>query len=228
MTHSRDHVFIVVPAYNEMPVIETVLGELCDRWPNVIVVDDGSSDGTHDVACRLARWTLRHPINRGQGAALQTGIDFALARGASCIVTFDGDGQHRVDDLDRLVGPIVERACDVVLGSRFAGTASGLPPSRRLAIALGVVITRLSSGLRVTDTHNGLRAFSRRAAERIRITQDRMAHASELLDEIGRLGLPWLEVPVNIVYTDHSLAKGQRIGNAPRILLHHLIGRLVG
>jgi len=220
-------VFVVVPAYNEMPAIQDVLTELSAVVPNVVVVDDGSSDGTYEASCGLARWTLRHLVNRGQGAALQTGIEFALRLGAEFIVTFDADGQHRVEDIVRIVAPLRRGECDVALGSRFLGAAHDLPRSRRLAIKVAVALTRLVNRLKVTDVHNGLRAFSRRAAGRIHITLDRMAHASEILDIIARLGLPYCEVPVEIRYTDYSLRKGQKLSDAPRILVHYLIGRTV-
>jgi glycosyltransferase involved in cell wall biosynthesis len=221
-------VFVVVPVFNERPTIDGVLRELVAICPNVVVVDDGSSDGTAAVARRRARWTLRHPVNRGQGAAIQTGLDFARRRGAGVIVTFDGDGQHDPQEIEHIVAPIRRGECDVVLGSRFLGSAPRLPAARRLAIRLAVVVTRVLTGLAVTDTHNGLRAFSDRAAARIDITLDRMAHASELLDIIAREKLAWCEVPVHIRYTDYSLGKGQTLANAPRVLLHYLIGRLVG
>ena len=223
--HSLDHVFVVVAAYNESFVISEVLHELATVVTNVVVVDDGSTDGTYRTACGLARWTLRHPVNRGQGAALQTGISFALQKGAGVVVTFDADGQHRAEDIPRLVASLERQRCDIALGSRFLGSVQGLPASRRLTLKAAVLFSRVASGLRLSDAHNGLRAFTRRAAERIDLRLDRMAHASELLDQIARSGLPYCEVPVHVRYTDYSRAKGQRLGNAPRILFHYVIGR---
>ena len=191
----------------------------------VIVVDDGSGDDSREVAAGFPVWRLSHAINCGQGAALQTGIDFALDRGAQIIVTFDGDGQHCAEDIEKLCQPIREGRADVVLGSRFLGEAEGIPWSRWLTLKLGVVFTRLYSGIRVTDTHNGLRAFSRHAAQRIRIKHNRMAHASEILDRIRGLGLRYCEVPTTVRYTTDTLGKGQTSWNSLRIVGQLLLGR---
>ncbi len=220
-------VYVVIAAYNEESVISDVLRELSEVVPNIVVVDDGSTDGTYRTACGLARWTLRHPVNRGQGAALQTGISFALQRGAGVVVTFDADGQHCPEDIPRLVASLSREGCDIALGSRFLGSTQGLSTSRRLTLKAAVLFSRIASGLRLSDAHNGLRAFTRRAAERIDLRLDRMAHASELLDQIARSGLPYCEVPVHVRYTEYSTQKGQRLGAAPRILFHYLLGRVL-
>lgn len=189
------------------------------------MVDDGSSDGTAQVARLAGARLLRHALNRGQGAALQTGLDWALARGADAVVTFDADGQHRVEDIETLLAPIRAGTHDYVLGSRFLGRAEGLPAARRLILRLAVLFSRWVSGLPVSDAHNGLRAFSRRGARRLSIRLDRMAHASELLDQIRASGLPWIEVPVAVRYSEESLAKGQRSSAAVRILFDYLFAR---
>jgi glycosyltransferase involved in cell wall biosynthesis len=220
-------VWVVVPAYNEAPRLADTLAALIRTSYQIAVVDDGSEDGTAEVALRFPVWVLRHATNRGQGAALATGWRFALAQGAAFIVTFDADGQHAAEDLEPLLAPVRSGAADVALGSRFLGRAPGLPHGRRLLLRLAVRFTRLTTGLALTDTHNGLRAFTRHAALRIRLRQDRMAHASEILSEIRRHGLRWTEVPVTIRYSAASLAKGQRARGAARILADLLAGRLV-
>ncbi len=220
------HVFVVVAAYNEAATIRDVLTELRAVCPNAVVVDDGSADRTLEAARDVAPYVLRHVINRGQGAALQTGIHFALLRGARYLITFDADGQHRPEDIPTLLAPIRSGECDITLGSRFLGQTVEMPVSRRLALKCAVWFTRLVSRVRVTDAHNGLRAFSRTAAERLDITQDRMAHASELMDFVRRSGLRYKEVPVAIRYTPYSLAKGQSLRDGLRILLHYLVGRV--
>jgi glycosyltransferase involved in cell wall biosynthesis len=168
---------------------------------------------------------LRHTLNRGQGAALQTGIDYALQRGAEVIVTFDSDGQHQVEDIEAFLAPVLEGRCDVALGSRFLSGDSQVPLMRKVTLKLGILFTRLVSGIRVTDTHNGLRAFSREAARKIQIRQDRMAHASEILDEIAQLRLRYVEVPTRILYTEYARGKGQRSSAAFRIVWDFLIGK---
>ena len=223
----RAGTFVVVPAYNESAGLGLVLQELVDAYPHVAVVDDGSTDSTLAIARQLAPFVVRHPINRGQGAALQTGIEFALRRGARYIVTFDADGQHRVEDIARLLVPLGAGECDITLGSRFLGAVSAMPRTRWVLLKLAIGWTRLVSQLPLTDAHNGLRAFTRRAAEGIELSMDRMAHASELLDCIRRMNLPYREVPVHIRYTDYSLAKGQRSHDAFRVLFDYLMGRMI-
>ena len=218
---------VIVPAYNEIACIRDVLTSLCVVYPSVVVVDDGSTDGTFNAAKELAPYVLRHAANRGQGAALQTGIEFALRRGAEYIVTFDADGQHRVEDIDALLEPLVLHECEVTLGSRFLGQASQMPISRRLLLRIAILFTHLASRMPVTDVHNGLRAFTRRAAQCVNMSMDRMAHASEILDIIRRSQLPFREVPVQIRNTPYSLAKGQSTRGALRVLFHYLIGRAV-
>lgn len=219
--------WVVVAAYNEGERLAVTLRGLLPFAPNVVVVDDGSRDDTAVVARRFPVWVLQHPINRGQGAALQTGLDFALAKGAAILVTFDADNQHDPRDLAAIVAPVLAGSADAALGSRFLGRAENIPTSRRLVLKAGVLFTRLVSRIAVTDTHNGFRAFSRDAAERIRITQDRMAHASEILDEIRSQGLRFVEVPVTIRYSAATLAKGQSSWNAVRVAWQFLIGKVV-
>ena len=219
--------WIVVPAYQEAERLGDTLDALCRAHSNVVVVDDGSDDGTSEVARARPVWVLRHAINCGQGAALQTGIDFALGRGAEVLVTFDADGQHSVDDVARVAEPVLGGRADVALGSRFLGRSEGMPWSRLLVLKAGVLFTRLVSRIAVTDTHNGLRAFSRAAAAQIRITHDRMAHASEILDRIHARGLRFCEVPVQVHYDQGLLAKGQRSSGAFRIAGQFLLQKLI-
>src|SRR5437016_3907271 len=180
-------VWIVVAAYNEADRLEATLRDLLATGRgsyDIVVVDDGSTDSTWSIASRFPVWTLRHPINCGQGAAIRTGITFALDRGAQIIVTFDADGQHDASDIPALIAPILERRTDVVLGSRFLGHAIGMPLTRRLVLAGARWFTRIVSRVAVTDPHNGLRAFARYAAREIRIAQDGMAHASEIIEQL--------------------------------------------
>ncbi len=220
-------VWIVVPAYNEGPRITPTLRSLAAYAGRIVVVDDGSHDETATRALEEDVWVVQHALNCGQGAALQTGIDFAVSRGADVVVTFDGDGQHQVEDIEGLVRPILEGQYDVALGSRFLGQSHNMPWSRFVVLKLGVVFTRVVSRIRVTDTHNGLRALSRHAAERLRIRENRMAHASEILHEIRTQQLRYCERPVTIRYTAATLAKGQSSWQALRIAARFLIGRVV-
>jgi glycosyltransferase involved in cell wall biosynthesis len=226
--HSKSDggVWVVVPAYNEARVIAGVVAELKRDAHRIVVVDDGSSDSTAEMAAECGAAVLRHPINLGQGAALQTGIEFALARGAELIVTFDADGQHRTADVARLIDALEAERADFALGSRFLGSAANIPPLRRMLLRGATLFTRLTTGLALTDAHNGLRAMTRRGALRIRLRQNRMAHASEILGQIAASGLKYVEVPVTIDYSSYSRAKGQRSGDLIVILLDLFARRL--
>jgi glycosyltransferase involved in cell wall biosynthesis len=213
------NLWIICAAYNEARTIAGVVSELRQAGYQVVVVDDGSNDGTRHLATAVGANVITHPINLGQGAALQTGIEYALAQGADVIVTFDADGQHRVSDVARLVEALSHEQADFALGSRFLGQTCNLPWLRRWVLRAATVFTRLTTGLSLTDSHNGLRALTRRGARAIRLRQNRMAHASEIVSEIARSRLPYVEVPVTIEYTAYSLAKGQRLGDSVMILL---------
>jgi polyprenyl-phospho-N-acetylgalactosaminyl synthase len=211
---------VVIAAFNEAPVIRGVVAEVAAQGYPVIVVDDGSSDDTAAAARVPGVAVLRHAINLGQGAALQTGIDYALRRGARRLVTFDADGQHSVEDIPALVAALATH--DVALGSRFLGKLIvGASAGRRLLLRTATRLSNWMSGLRLTDAHCGLRAFRASAAPALRITQDRMAHASELLRKIRVSGLRVVEVPVTVRYTERSLRKGQGGLQAIRILFDY-------
>jgi len=216
---ARPQLWVVCAAYNEAAMIGRVVSELRRAGYLTVVVDDGSADATGQIAAAAGAHLVTHPLNLGQGAALQTGMDYALSRGAEVLVTFDADGQHRVADIRRLVEALARERADFALGSRFLGEAQDLPPLRRLILRAATVFTRLTTGLRLTDSHNGLRALTRQGAAAIRLRQNRMAHASEILAEIARSRLPYVEVPVSIEYTAYSLAKGQRLSDSVLILL---------
>ena len=222
----RAQVYVVIPAYNEGTVLSRVVSEVKRAGYTVIVVDDGSADATADHAHAAGAIVVRHPFNLGQGAALQTGIDYALAHAVQFVVTFDADGQHRVSDIPRLTDALVRERADFALGSRFLGQAPNLPPMRRLMLQAATLFTRLTTGLPVTDTHNGLRAMTRRGAAALRLRQNRMAHASEILDQIASSGLNYVEVPVTIDYSRYSMAKGQRSSELVTILLDLFARRL--
>lgn len=217
-------VWIVIPCYDEGNRLNQVLDHVTPLGVSVIVVDDGSA--TPVALARRDVHLARHCINLGQGAALQTGIDYALAHGAEYVVTFDSDGQHAAADIAPIVAPLREGRADVTLGTRFAagGRALDIPPLRAAILRVAIAFTRMTTHLDVTDTHNGFRGFTRDAARRIRITQNRMAHASQILSEIARLHLTYVEVPVTVTYTADSLRKGQRASNAFNILWDTLSG----
>lgn len=212
-------VWVVVPVYNEEACVGDVVHSLRSRFDNVLCVDDGSTDQSAAEAAAAGARVLTHAINLGQGAALQTAFTFLSQRTtAEICVTFDADGQHRVEDAVRLVVALEQGHSDIALASRFRGTTSGMPRARAAVLQAALAFTRLSTGLPLTDTHNGLRALRRNAFSRIELKQNRMAHASELLASISRLNLTWVEVRADVAYTEYSLRKGQANVDAVNVL----------
>ncbi|MGA2760459.1 MAG: glycosyltransferase family 2 protein [Candidatus Cybelea sp.] len=217
---SRENVWIIIPAYNEAKTIAGVVTSLRRRgYTQVCVVSDGSADGTPELALRAGAYVLEHVVNLGQGAALATGIEYALARGAQYVCTFDADGQHSPDSIDDLRKALEVSQADVALGSRFLGSQTAVPFSRRMLLRAALTFTHVHARVRVTDTHNGLRMFTRKAAEVIKIEQPQMAHASEILQKLGASKLKFVEVPVVIVYTEYSKRKGQSGFDSVKIIL---------
>jgi len=213
------NVWIVVPAYREASTIASVVSSLRAAGDyHVCVVNDGSPDATGTLALAAGAHVLQHIVNLGQGAALQTGISYALANGAEYVCTFDADGQHAPEAISDLLAALASSGADVALGSRFLKEKSAVPLLRRLLLKAALAFTRMHAHLRVTDTHNGLRAFTRRAAQLIRIEQPGMAHASEILQKIGLTGLSFVEVPVTVSYTQYSKKKGQSGFDSIKIL----------
>lgn len=211
--------WVVVPLFNEATVIQDVLTDLLGTFANVVCVDDGSTDDSAEIAFRAGAHVVRHPINLGQGAALRTGLDFALQdKRAEYFVTFDSDGQHDVDDAAGMAREIKIRDHDVLIGSRFLDGRTKPGWLKVLILKLAVRFESLMSGVRLTDAHNGLRVLNRHAAECITIEQNRMAHASEIVSEIGRNKLSYSEFPVHVRYTEYSRAKGQSMWNSINIL----------
>ncbi len=218
---------IIIPAYNEEKVIANVLKELQKQnYHNLIVVDDGSKDNTAKIAESLKVKVIRHPINRGQGAALKTGIDYALEQGNDILVTFDADGQFKVEEIKAMIEPIQKKEVDVTLGSRFLGKTVNMPFLKKVTLKGGVAFTYLFSRIKLSDTHNGFKAFSKEAAAKLELRQDRMAHASEMIDEINKKKIKYKEVPVTVIYTDYTKEKGQSITNSARIVFHLLMKKV--
>lgn len=221
-------VVVVVPVFNEASVLGDVLTTLRAHFDQVVVVDDGSRDGSAAVAQGAGATVLRHAVNLGQGAALQTGFDHVIRHtDARYVVTFDADGQHDPVDALAMLEAARTDGVHVVLGSRTLGVAHGQPILRRALLRLALTFTRATTGLALSDSHNGLRVLSREAVQVLRLRQRGMAHASELLMAIAGSGLSWVEHPVNISYTEYSLSKGQSNLNAFNVLYDLTVDRLV-
>ena len=217
---------IVIAAYNEEKRLPAVIRDVKrEGWPWVIVVDDGSRDKTALVAKKAGADVLVQKRNQGQGAALRTGIQHALKRGAERIVTYDADGQFLAREIKTVVLPVVRGEVAIVMGSRFSGRTVNMSLMKRCMLWFAILFTRVLSGIKVTDTHNGFRCLSRSAAEKIRITQNRMEHASEIIDEVAQNNLPWKEVPVTIIYHEEGQHPLKAIGMGFR-LLRWKLGRI--
>src|SRR5690606_30859392 len=202
------------------PVVGSVVHELRRSFPFVVCIDDGSSDDSVLHARAAGAIVLEHQINLGQGAALQTGFEFALSDPLMTeVITFDADGQHQVDDAAGMVAKLRADDLDIVIGSRFLDDRTKLSRLKRIVLKAAAAYTRMTSGMALTDAHNGLRVLSRDLLSKIKLTQNRMAHASELVDLVGDLNAHWAEYPTHIVYTDYSKAKGQSLWNSINILV---------
>lgn len=222
-----EDVAFVVPVYNEAEVIGSVIAGIRQVCPHVVCVNDGSSDASAAEIVRAGGYLVDHPINMGQGAALQTGIEFARRLpGVRRFVTFDADGQHRVEDAERMLRVLEATDVDIVLGSRFLGEAVGASRAKRLLLKAAVRFSNVTSGIRLTDAHNGLRVFNRHVADTLRITAPDMTHASEIIELIARNKYRFVEVAVTIDYSDYSVAKGQPAVNAVNIAIDTLLRRV--
>lgn len=210
---------LIVPVYNEAAVLHEVLVEAMTTFPRVICVDDGSTDDSAAHIRAAGAVLVQHPVNLGQGAALQTGVEYALLDPTTAyFVTFDSDGQHLVSDVERMLAILREKDVDIVFGSRFLGGTTEIGGLKKLVLKTAVRYTNATSGVRLSDAHNGLRAFNRDVASTLRLRMSGMAHASEIVTAVGRAGFRYDEAPVTIVYSDYSKAKGQSLLNSVNIL----------
>jgi glycosyltransferase involved in cell wall biosynthesis len=222
---------IVIPAFNEATAIEPVIRGAAEVADHVIVVDDGSSDRTAEVAERAGALVVRHAVNRGVGGATGTGLQAALAVGAAAIVTMDADGQHRVEDAERVFARLATGDVDFVNGSRLLGRKEGagrMPARRVLYNNIANVLTWSLFGVWVTDSQCGLRGLSARAAAAIDLQTSGFEVCSEMIQKVRRNGWRFAEVPVAPVYTTYSLSKGQSFTMGVRTAMRLIMRRLIG
>jgi len=218
------NIYIIIPAFNESSGITAVLESLLPLNHGIIVVDDGSTDGTDKIAVSFPVLLIRHELNLGQGAALETGMEAARRLNADFVVHFDADGQHDPSDIAQLLIPLQRGEADIVFGSRFLEKKpSGLSPLKKIILKAGRWINYLITGVLLTDAHNGLRALNKKALHIIHFRQPGMAHASEILYLVKQKSLRYLEQPVHIRYTDYSKRKGQSLLNSVNIIFHLFI-----
>ncbi|EFV11686.1 glycosyltransferase family 2 protein [Segniliparus rugosus] len=223
---NQDDAWLVIPVYNEGSVIREVVDQALAVFPNIVCVDDGSRDDTSAQIGRTGAHLVRHPVNLGQGAAIQTGVEYARAQpGAAYFVTFDADGQHRTDDAARMVERLRREPVDLVIGSRFLAEESRkrVPLVKRLLLPVIASVSPEGRRLKLTDAHNGLRAFNRVVADQLDILQNGMGHASEFIKLAVAYRWRVAEEPVVILYTDYSKAKGQSLLNGVNILIDNAL-----
>ena len=213
-------VWIVIPAFNEAAVIGEVIADVRSVFDHVVCVDDGSADGTGEIARRAGAHLVRHPINLGQGAAIQTGVEYARTQpGAQVFATFDADGQHRVKDVAAMIDRLAADDVDVVVGTRFATPQGARPPIlKRIVLQTAARLSRRGRRLGLTDTNNGLRVFNKKVADGLDITMSGMSHANEFIMLVDENHWRVVEEPVEVLYTDYSMSKGQPLLNGVNII----------
>ncbi|MBX3312278.1 MAG: glycosyltransferase family 2 protein [Microbacteriaceae bacterium] len=215
--------WVVIPVYNEASVIGSVIKQVKQVFPNVVCVIDGGTDNSAEEARKAGAVVVEHPINLGQGASLQTGFDYALSQpGLTEVVTFDADGQHLVSDAKEMVDILRLEKLDIVIGSRFLDDRTKINFLKRAVLKTAAFWTKITTRMALTDAHNGLRIISAELLTKIHLHQNRMAHASELIDQVAAENVRWKEYPTHIIYTDYSKAKGQSLLNAVNIVFELL------
>ncbi|WP_293831526.1 glycosyltransferase family 2 protein [uncultured Corynebacterium sp.] len=219
--------WLIVPCYNEGTVIFDVLTHARETFPNIVGVNDGSADDSAEQIRAAGAHLVDHPVNLGQGAAIQTGVEYARKQpGAQYFVTFDADGQHQEKDVVRMIERLRTEPLDIIVGTRFAGQEnSQVPWIKRAVLKTVVMLSPRTKKLGLTDAHNGLRAFNRKVAEEMNIRMNGMSHASEIVSMIDKHGWRVDEEPVDILYTEYSMSKGQSLINGVNILADGLVAR---
>lgn len=225
----NDDIWLIIPCYNEGPVIQQVIEHARATFPNIVAVNDGSRDNSADAIRAAGAHLVNHPVNLGQGAAIQTGVEYARAQpGAKYFVTFDADGQHQVKDVLRMVQRLRTEPLDIVVGTRFAGQdTSQVPWIKRVVLRTVVMLSPRTRRLGLSDAHNGLRAFNLKVANEMNLRMNGMSHASEIVALIDQRKWRVAEEPVEILYTEYSMSKGQSLINGVNILADNIVaGRL--
>jgi glycosyltransferase involved in cell wall biosynthesis len=214
-------IFCVIPAWNESQNINSTVKKALNYVDFLIIVDDYSNDSTLLEAKKIQTeypdkvQVLHHPINLGQGAALQTGNDYAIKNGADIIVHFDGDGQFLAEEIINLTAPLIEENYDIVFGSRFLEKKSDIPKFKKnIIMPLAKIFNRIFFGIKTSDPQIGFRAMTINTAKKIKIENDRMAHCTEILFKAHKYKLKIKEVPVTVIYKSY----GQKFSGAFKII----------
>ncbi|MBP8113979.1 MAG: glycosyltransferase family 2 protein [Chitinophagaceae bacterium] len=221
-------VFVIIPFYNENTVIREVIEDLLPYNYQIVLVNDGSTKSPYNILKDIdSLYFLHHKVNLGQGAAIQTGIDFALQKGAEYLVTFDADGQHLSSDIQSLLEPLQNNEADICIASRFLEKGRhNATKGRKITLKVGRWVNYFFTGLFLSDAHNGLRAMNRTAADKFNLKENRMAHATEFLIAIKKNKIRYKEIPATVVYSDYSRKKGQSVFSSIRIFFDLVLHKL--
>ena len=221
--------WLIIPCFNEGTVIGDVIRHARETVPNIVAVNDGSSDNSAEEIHKAGAHLVNHPVNLGQGAAIQTGVEYARAQpGARYFVTFDADGQHQVKDVVAMLERLRNEPVDIIVGTRFGRPRSAddqVPWIKRLVLKTVVLLSPRTRKLGLSDAHNGLRVFNKKVADELNIRMNGMSHASEFVAQMDERGWRVSEQPVDILYTDYSMSKGQSLINGVNILADGFVAR---
>ncbi len=223
----KSSVFVIIPCYNESAVIRKTVASVSEKGYTVVVVDDCSKDNSKKELKGLPVFYLRHRVNMGQGAALQTGICFSFKKNAEYFVTFDADGQHEVNDIEGMMEEMSKENSDIVFGSRFLpGSKTNVPVSRSFVLNAARFVNYLVSGILLSDAYNGLRILNRKAAAVLKLTENKMAHATQIQMLVSKNKLSYTEFPNSIHYNEYTMGKGLKNRDGLKILFEIILHKI--
>ncbi len=223
MQINNPKIFIIIPAYNEEKNISHVLEELIQKYENIIIVDDGSTDKTSEIVKKYPVVLLRNIINRGQGASLQTGNEYAIKNNGDIIIHFDADGQFQISDIPKFINEI-ENGYDIVFGSRFLDNSTKFPWFKKnVLFRIARIVNKIFFKLNTTDPQGGFRAMTKETAKKIIIEHSGMAHCSEILHKAFKYNLKIKEVPITVIYKNF----GQGFGGGAKIVKDLIIKKIL-
>jgi len=221
--------WLIIPCFNEGTVIGDVIRHARETFPNIVAVNDGSADNSAEEIHKAGAHLVNHPVNLGQGAGIQTGVEYARSQpGAQYFVTFDADGQHQVKDVVAMLDRLRNEDVDIIVGTRFGRPRAEddqVPWIKRLVLKTVVLLSPRTRKLGLTDAHNGLRVFNKKVADELNIRMNGMSHASEFVAQMDERGWRVSEQPVDILYTEYSMSKGQSLINGVNILADGFVAR---
>lgn len=226
-----EDMWLIIPCFNEGSVVRGVIEHARKTFPNIVAVNDGSSDNSAQEIHLGGAHLVNHPVNLGQGASIQTGIEYAsMQPGAKYFCTFDADGQHQVHDVIAMLDKLKAEDLDIVVGTRFGEghtQETNVPWIKRVVLKTVVFLSPTSRKLGLSDAHNGLRVFNKKVADTVDLRMNGMSHASEFVEKILENNWRVGELPVDILYTEYSMSKGQSLFNGVNILADGLVRKRI-